>query len=122
MAVVVGRASRLAAVGAAALLALLFAAAEPRAVDESLGVEAAIDHYAVQAAAVTGAPAPRVKPAASRPAPKRIAVVAAGMAAALAGVVILVCTSLGAVPAARHARRPRWRPSGNRGPPALLLA
>jgi hypothetical protein len=119
--VVLGRrAGRLVALGAVGLLSLLLAAAEPRAVTDSLGVDAAVDHYVVQAAAVTGVPAPRVKPSQAQ-APKRTALVASGVGMAGAAIVF-VSTLLGAVPAARRARRPRWRQGGIRAPPTLLPA
>jgi hypothetical protein len=116
---VLGRTGRVAAFAAVALLALLLAAAEPRAVVGSLDPGTAVDQYAAEAAAVAGVPAPRVKPTDSQPAGKRtlalVAVPAAGSVAAL-----LAVSLLGAFPTARRARRPRWAPGGIRAPPASL--
>ena len=119
MTVVLGRAGRLVALGAVGLLSLLLAAAEPRAVTESLGVDTAVDQYVVRAAAVDAAPAPRVKPSQAA-APKRTALAAA--AAGVGAALVFFSTLLGAVPAARHARRLRWRQGGIRAPPTLLPA
>jgi hypothetical protein len=119
--VVLGRARRLAALGAVALLALLLAAAEPRAVDGSLGAAAAVDQYVAEASGVAATPAPRVKPTDGRPVGKRTAALVARLAAG-AGTAVLAVALLGALPAARRARRSRWCRAGIRGPPALLLA
>jgi hypothetical protein len=119
--VVTGRAGRLAALGALALLALMLAAAEPRAGDGSLGAAAAVDQYVAEASAVAGTPAPRVKPTDGQPVGKRTAALLARLAAG-AGAAVLAVALLGAVPAARRARRSRWCRTAIRAPPALLLA
>jgi hypothetical protein len=117
---VLGRAGRLAALGAVGLLSLLLAAAEPRAVNGSIGVGAAIDHYVAEAAVVTGSPTPRVKPTQAQPISKRTALRVAGLAVAVAAV--FASWLLGATPTERRARRPRWRRGWCRAPPAVLSA
>jgi hypothetical protein len=119
--IVLGRAGRLAALGAVALLALLLAATEPRAVNGPLGAAAAVDQYVAEASAVAGTPAPRVKPTDGQPVGKRAAALLARLAAG-AGPALLAVALLGAVPAARRARRRRWCRAGIRAPPPLLLA
>jgi hypothetical protein len=118
--IVLGRAGRLAALGAVALLALLLAATEPRAVDGPLGAAAAVDQFVAEASAVAATPAPRVKPT-GQPIGKRTTALIARLATG-SGTAVLAVALLGAVPAARRARRSRWRRAGIRGPPALLLA
>ena len=114
-----GRTGRVAAFAAVALLALLLAAAEPRAVVGSLDPGTAVAQYAPEAAAVAAVPAPRVKPTDSQPAGKRTLAVVAALAVGT-GTALLAASLLGAVPWARRARRPRWAPGGIRAPPASL--
>ena len=117
---VLGRAGRLAAIGAVGLLSLVLAAAEPRALNGSIGVGAAIDHYVAEAAVVAASPAPRVKPTHAQPISKRTALLSAGVAVGVA--VVFASWLLGAAPTERRARRPRWRRGWCRAPPALLSA
>jgi hypothetical protein len=116
---VLGRAGRVTAFAAVALLALLLAAAEPRPVVGSLDPATAVDQYAAEAAAVAGVPAPRVKPTDSQPAGKRTLALVAVLAAG-SGTALLAMSLLGALPTARRARRPRWAHGGIRAPPASL--
>jgi hypothetical protein len=116
---VLGRAGRVAAFAAVALLALLLAAAEPRAVVGSLDPGTAVGQYAAEAPAVAGLPAPRVKPTDSQPAGQRTLALMAALAIGT-GTALLAVSLLGAVPTARRARRPRWAPGGIRAPPASL--
>ena len=112
-----GRAGRVAAFAAVALLALLLAATEPRAVVGSLDPATAVDQYATEAAAVAAVPAPRVKPAESQAASKRTLALVAALAIGT-GTALFAVSLLGGIPTARRARRPRWAPGGIRAPPA----
>ncbi|HEY1282275.1 MAG TPA: hypothetical protein VGF22_21525 [Acidimicrobiales bacterium] len=114
-----GRAGRVAAFAAVALLALLLAAAEPRAVLGSFDPAAAVDQYATEAATVAAVPAPRVKPTDGQPVGKRTLALVAALAIGT-GTAMLAVSLLGAVASARRARRPRWAPGGIRAPPASL--
>ena len=114
-----GRTGRVAAFAAVALLALLPAAAEPRAVVGALAPGTAVDQYAAEAAPVAAVPAPRVKPTDGQPGGKRTLALVAALAIGT-GTALLAVSLLGALPWARRARRRRWAPGGIRAPPTSL--
>ena len=115
-----GRAGRLAALGAMALLALLLAAAEPRPVDGPARAVTAVDQYVAETGAVVGVATPRVRVVDGQPAGKRSTALVAAVAAG-AGAAVLAVSVFGALPTRRR-RRPRWARRAIRAPPALLAA